>query len=89
MVEGTSGSTGISLATLSAQRSHSTIIVMPDDQAKEKQTILRCIGAIVHVVPTAAISNPNQYVNVARKIAEDINSKYANSTKSDNDNGKV
>ena len=89
VVEGTSGSTGISLATLSAQRGHSTIIVMPDDQAKEKQTILRCIGAIVHVVPTAAISNPNQYVNVARKIAEDINSKYANATESDNDNGKV
>ena len=73
VVEGTSGSTGISLATLSAQRGHSTIIVMPDDQAKEKQTILKCLGAVVHVVPTAAISNPNQYVNVARKIAQEIN----------------
>lgn len=73
VVEGTSGSTGISLATLSAQRGHSTIIVMPDDQAKEKQTILKCLGAVVHVVPTAAISNPNQYVNVARKITQQIN----------------
>lgn len=77
VVEGTSGSTGISLATLAAQRGHSTIIVMPDDQAKEKQTILRCLGAVLHVVPTAAISNPNQYVNVARKIAEEINRRYA------------
>ena len=76
VVEGTSGSTGISLATLAAQRGHSTIIVMPDDQSLEKQTILRCLGAVLHVVPTAAISNPNQYVNVARKIAEEINRRY-------------
>ena len=76
VVEGTSGSTGISLATLAAQRGHSTIIVMPDDQAKEKQTILKCLGAVLHVVPTAAISNPNQYVNVARKIAEEINRRH-------------
>lgn len=76
IVEGTSGSTGISLATLAVQRGHSTIIVMPDDQSKEKQTILRCLGAVLHVVPPAAISNPNHYVNVARMIAEKINRLY-------------
>lgn len=73
VIEGTSGSTGISLSTLSTQRGHSTIIVMPDDQSQEKQTILKCLGAILYVVPTAAISNPNHYVNVARKIANEIN----------------
>mmetsp|Transcript_4066 Transcript_4066/g.6001 ORF Transcript_4066/g.6001 Transcript_4066/m.6001 type:complete len:493 (-) Transcript_4066:146-1624(-) len=82
VVEGTSGSTGISLATLAAQRGHSSIIVMPDDQAKEKQTILRCLGAVLHVVPTAAISNPNHYVNVARKIAEEVNRLYGNDNSS-------
>ena len=30
--QGTSGSPGISLSTLSAQKDHSVIIVMPDDQ---------------------------------------------------------
>jgi cysteine synthase A len=73
VVEGSSGSTGISLATLAAQRGHSVIIVMPDDQAQEKRTILDCLGASVHVVPTAAISNPNHYVNVAKRITEFIN----------------
>mmetsp|Transcript_2261 Transcript_2261/g.2565 ORF Transcript_2261/g.2565 Transcript_2261/m.2565 type:complete len:477 (+) Transcript_2261:204-1634(+) len=73
VVEGTSGSTGISLSTLCAQRGHSVIIVMPDDQSKEKHTILRCLGAVLHVVPTAAISNPNHYVNIAKKISEEIN----------------
>jgi cysteine synthase A len=73
VIEGSSGSTGISLATLAARRGHSAIIVMPDDQAQEKRTILSCLGASVHVVPTAAISNPNQYVNVAKRVADIIN----------------
>ena len=46
---------------------------MPDDQAMEKQSILRSLGAVVHVVPNSAISNPNHYANVARRIAQDIN----------------
>ena len=73
VVEGTSGSTGISIASLCAVRGHSAIVVMPDDQAKEKRAMLNCLGTVVHVVPNAAISNPNQYVNVARRIADRIN----------------
>lgn len=69
VVEGTSGSTGIALATLCAARGHACIVVVPDDQAKEKQTILKSLGAVVYEVPTAAISNPNHYVNLARKVA--------------------
>jgi cysteine synthase A len=69
VVEGTSGSTGISLATLCASRGHACLVVLPDDQAIEKQTILKTLGAVVHVVPNAAISNPHQYVNVARRLA--------------------
>jgi cysteine synthase A len=70
VVEGTSGSTGIALATLCAARGHACLVVLPDDQAKEKQVILRSLGAVVYEVPTAAISNPNNYVNVARKVAK-------------------
>lgn len=73
VIEGTSGSTGISLATLCTQRGHSIIIVMPNDQSNEKVQILKCLGAIVHIVPTASISNPNHYVNVAKNIANEIN----------------
>ena len=69
VVEGTSGSTGISLATLSASRGHACIVVLPDDQASEKRNILTTLGAVVHIVPNCAISNPNHYVNIARRIA--------------------
>jgi cysteine synthase A len=75
VVEGTSGSTGIALATLCAARGHACLVVLPDDQAKEKQTILRSLGAVVYEVPTAAISNPNHYVNVARQVAKLANQK--------------
>ena len=69
VVEGTSGSTGIALATLCAARGHACLVVLPDDQAVEKQRILRSLGAVVFVVPTAAISNPKHYVNLGRKAA--------------------
>ena len=69
VVEGTSGSTGIALATLCAARGHACLVVLPDDQAVEKQRILRSLGAVVYEVPTAAISNPKHYVNLARKAA--------------------
>eukprot|EP00536_Pseudo-nitzschia_multiseries_P003857 jgi/Psemu1/295354/fgenesh1_pm.61_\ len=66
---GTSGSTGIALATLCAARGHACLVVLPDDQAVEKQRILRSLGAVVYEVPTAAISNPKHYVNLGRKAA--------------------
>ena len=75
VVEGTSGSTGIALANLSAARGHACLVVLPDDQASEKQAILRALGAVVYVVPTAAISNPNHYVNIARRLAEKAQAK--------------
>lgn len=68
VVEGTSGSTGISLATLCASRGHACLVVLPNDQAPEKQQILETLGAAVLEVKTASISNPNHYVNIARRI---------------------
>jgi cysteine synthase A len=70
VVEGTSGSTGIALAMLCTSRGHACLVVLPDDQAVEKQKILKTLGAIVYVVPNVAISNPKHYVNIARRLAE-------------------
>jgi cysteine synthase len=43
---------------------------MPDDQALEKQRILRTLGAAVWVVKTASYSSPLHYVNLARAVAQ-------------------
>ena len=69
VVEGTSGSTGIALATLCASRGHACLVVLPDDQASEKQAILQTLQAVVQVVPNVAISNPQHYVHMARRVA--------------------
>jgi cysteine synthase A len=42
---------------------------MPDDQSREKQSILHSLGATVVVVKTASYSSPLHYVNVARSLA--------------------
>ncbi|RYY38121.1 pyridoxal-phosphate dependent enzyme [archaeon] len=70
VVEGTSGSTGVSLALLCRTLGYRCVIVMPDDQAAEKIHLLRSFGALVHVVKPAAIVNTNHYVNVARRVAQ-------------------
>mmetsp|Transcript_13065 Transcript_13065/g.13119 ORF Transcript_13065/g.13119 Transcript_13065/m.13119 type:complete len:417 (+) Transcript_13065:141-1391(+) len=78
VVEGTSGSTGISLACLCQAMKYSLHIVMPDDQSTEKQRLLQRLGAIVHIVPCCAISNPNHYVNTAKRLAKEINGVFIN-----------
>ncbi|KAL7526152.1 hypothetical protein ACHAXR_001347, partial [Thalassiosira sp. AJA248-18] len=70
LIEGTSGSTGISLASISCSRGHGVIVVMPDDQSQQKVEYLKKLGVGVVVVQNCSISNPGHYVNVARRVWE-------------------
>ena len=48
--------------------------MIPDDCAAEKRDAIKaCPGVDVHVVQSAAISFPAHYVNVARKLAKELN----------------
>ena len=51
IVEGTSGSTGISLAFQCRSLGLQLHVVMPDDQANEKRQLLEKLGAKVIIVP--------------------------------------
>ena len=74
VVEGSSGSTTLALAPLVAAAGHKLVAVIPDDCAAEKRDAIRaCPGVDVHVVQSAAISSPTHYVNVARKLAKELN----------------
>ena len=73
LIEGTSGSTGISLASLACTRGHGIIVAMPDDQSNQKKELLEKLGCGVVVVKNCSISNPGHYVNVARRIWEWLN----------------
>jgi cysteine synthase A len=70
--EGTVGSTGISLALVCKALGYNCWIVMPDDQAKEKYALLESLNATVERVRPCPISDPNHYVNVARRRAAEV-----------------
>jgi cysteine synthase A len=72
IVEGTAGNTGIGLALVGNARGYRTIIVMPDDQAREKYDLLRTLGTDLRVVPAVPFTNDENYYHVARRIAESM-----------------
>ena len=67
--EGTVGSTGISLATLACAKGYRCCIVVPDDVAEEKATLLRRLGAVEAVRPRGIV-DPRHFVNEARTRAQ-------------------
>lgn len=68
--EGTSGSTGISIAMLCNALGYKAHISLPDDTSHEKLALLESLGAVVNKVKPASIVDPNQYVNAAKKSCE-------------------
>jgi cysteine synthase len=72
IVEGTAGNTGIGLALVGNARGYRSVIVMPDTQSQEKKDFLRLIGAELRLVPAAPYANPNNYIKVSGRLAEEI-----------------
>jgi cysteine synthase A len=72
IVEGTAGNTGIGLALVANARGYRTVIVIPDTQTQEKKDILRQCGAELREVPAVPYANPNNYVKVSGRLAEEI-----------------
>ena len=70
IVEGTAGNTGIALTLIGNERGYKSIIVVPDDQSREKIDLLRTYGADVRTVPAVPFTNPENYYHVAKRIAE-------------------
>ncbi|KAJ3245829.1 hypothetical protein HDU78_008561 [Chytriomyces hyalinus] len=73
IVEGTVGSTGISLATIANAKGYKALIIMPDDQAQEKYELLTQLGATIEKVRPVSIADPNHFVRVAERRAKEIN----------------
>ncbi|CCE63575.1 hypothetical protein TPHA_0F00890 [Tetrapisispora phaffii CBS 4417] len=71
--EGTSGSTGISIAMICNALGYKSYISLPDDTSNEKLALLESLGATLNKVKPAAIIDPNQYVNAAKKACGDLN----------------
>ncbi|MBX7514655.1 cysteine synthase A [Qipengyuania sp. GH38] len=71
VVEGTAGNTGIGIALVANALGYRTIIVMPDNQSKEKMDTLRALGAELVTVPPTKFADSNHFVHTSRRLAEE------------------
>ncbi|MEM9402161.1 MAG: cysteine synthase A [Pseudomonadota bacterium] len=78
IVEGTAGNTGIGLAMVGSALGHRTVIVMPDNQSKEKIDTLRAYGAELRLIPAVPYKNPAHFVHTSGRLAEEIGGFWAN-----------
>lgn len=72
VVEGTAGNTGIGIALVANALGYRTIIVMPDNQSREKMDTIRALGAELVTVPPTKYSDCNHFQHVSRRMAEEI-----------------
>lgn len=72
IVEGTAGNTGIGLAVVGNTLGFRTVIVIPETQSQEKKDALRLLGAELVEVPAVPYRDPNNYVKVSGRLAEDL-----------------
>jgi cysteine synthase A len=75
VVEGTAGNTGIGLALVGNSRGYRTLILMPNTQSQEKKDALRLCGAELREVPAVPYKDPNNYVHIAKRTAEELAAK--------------
>ncbi len=72
IVEGTAGNTGIGLALVANALGFRTVIVIPDTQSDEKKQMLRLAGAELIEVPAVPYKDPNNYVKLSGRLAEQL-----------------
>ncbi len=72
IVEGTAGNTGIGIALVANALGFRTVIVIPETQSQEKKDMLRLCGAELIEVPAVPYSNPNNYVRLSGRLAEQM-----------------
>jgi len=79
VVEGTAGNTGIGLVHICNAKGYKCLIVIPETQSQEKMDLLRTLGAEVRTVPAVPYRDPNNYVKVSGRLAEEMdNAIWAN-----------
>ena len=78
VVEGTAGNTGIGLALIGNALGYRTVIVIPETQSREKMDMLRLCGAELRPVPAVPYKDPENYVKVSGRLAEEMNQSEPN-----------
>lgn len=69
LIEATAGNTGMGLAVVAAARGYRLVCVMPEKMSQDKRDALATLGAEVIVTKNAPPSSPDNFQNVARRLA--------------------
>jgi len=69
VIEGTAGNTGIGIAMVAGALGYKAVIVMPDNQSKEKMDTLRALGAELVLVPPTKYADPAHFQHTSRRMA--------------------
>ena len=69
LVEATAGNTGLGLALVAAARGYRLVCVLPEKMSVDKRVALAAVGAEVIVTANAPPSSPENFQNVARRLA--------------------
>lgn len=69
LVEATAGNTGLGLALVVAVRGYRLVCVLPEKMSVDKRVALAAVGAEVMVTANAPPSSPENFQNVARRLA--------------------
>lgn len=78
IVEATSGNTGVGLAIAAAVKGYKVIFTMSEKMSMEKELVLKAYGAEVVRCPAVEADDPRQYINVAKKIAQEKGAYFPN-----------
>ncbi len=69
IVEATAGNTGMGLALVAAARGYGLACVLPEKMSEDKRRALRAVGAEVIVTPNLPPDDPENFQQVARRLA--------------------
>jgi cysteine synthase len=69
LVEATAGNTGVGLALVAAARGYGLVCVMPEKMSVDKRIALSSLGAKVVITPNAPPTSPDNFRNVAQRLA--------------------
>jgi cysteine synthase len=71
LVEATAGNTGVGLALVAAARGYRLVCVMPEKMSADKRVALTALGAEVVMTPNAPPTSPDNFRNVAARLADE------------------